>query len=720
MNEQQEKQQEIIDEQLSETPQDEKEKSEAPVAGEESPAAAESTAEESTDDGPAGEEGVPAAPDGTEEEAVPTEDASPLPATDQAAPPEKPAEAPAGPCAKIFNALSYAGLPLLILLSAAISFWCVWHPRDLWFSDEVTIADAFMNLKAGDWLALVMNGLPYPNKPPLYFWFMEVLDWIPAVSTAAAMFLASAVSHALFIVSVWCLARATGHDRRIAFAAGLITLGCLCIDGLAGYVRMDLLFAAAITFSMTCLYRGACKAAAPLWLLAGFLLLAVSVLVKGPFGIALALGTSILFLCWIGKPSRLNSRDGIPGFLLLLLTVSFWLAALYLTGHSEYVHSMLGTQFIGRILNGGAHSEPWWFYAALLPLIWIPWTLLPLFVNWKDSLRSLPGAWKNRREATGSSWLWIWLVCGFAILSATPAKLAVYILPLTPPLAVLCGRALLHLSPNRSRCFYALCTVLLSLAGLALILADVFPMLREFVPAGMLPALPETVETWISSLEGTLFMGSILILASILLILFVRLARPDGALLVMAMGIAAAAIPYNAITAPSLCPVLSPKSQAAVMEEMSRSGYSVAAYQVYPGAYAWHLNAAAGTKAGEKRLACTDLATEEELTKWLAAHPKTVAAMPLESWNAWKDKPVNSSVIGKSSMAGMACVVAAINAGNETEKPAAPSSGQQSAPADVKANVPVPAQGANDTAEQAIREIKESVKEAPAAPVSAQ
>ena len=575
------------------------------------------------------------------------------------------AAAPAGPGAKIFNAFSYAGLPLLILFSAAISFWCVWDPRDLWFSDEVTIADAFMNLKAGNWLALFMNGLPYPNKPPLYFWFMEALDCIPAVSTVMSMFLASAISHVLFIISVWCLARATGHDRRIAFASGLITLGCLCIDGLAGYVRMDLLFAAAIAFAMTCLYRGACKQSAPLWLTAGFLLLAASTLIKGPFGIALALCVSILFLCWLGRPARLNSRDGIPGFFLLLLIIAAWLAALYLSGHTDYVRSMLGEQLFEKIVHGGSHAKPWWFYAVAMALIWLPWTLLLLFVNWKKTVMGIPAAWKSRREQPGSSWLWLWLACGFAILSAAQGKLVIYALPLVPPLAVLCARALLNLSPNRSRCFYAVCATLLSLLGLALILADVYPLLREFA-SGMLPALPETADAWLNSIEGTLVSGSVLILVSIILLLFVRLSRPDGALLVTAIGLVIAAVPYTAITAHSVSSVLSPKSQAAAMEEMMRTGYSVASYKAYPGAYAWHLNALAGTKTGEKRLACTSLSTVEELTSWLSAHPKAVIAMPLESWNEWKDKPVNSSVIEKSVMVCKAYIVAAINAASET------------------------------------------------------
>ena len=115
--------------------------------------------------------------------------------------PEKSA-VPSGPAAKLFNALSFAGLPLLIVFAAAMTFLEVWQVRDLWFSDEVRLADAFMNLGNGDWLMLTMNGLPYPDKPPLYFWFMETLTRIPGVTVPMVFFLAVAVSHVLFIGSI--------------------------------------------------------------------------------------------------------------------------------------------------------------------------------------------------------------------------------------------------------------------------------------------------------------------------------------------------------------------------------------------------------------------------------------------------------------------------------------------------------------------------------------
>ena len=611
--------------------------------------------------------------------------------------PETPPPPPSGPAAKVFDALSYAGLPLLIVFAAAMTFLEVWQVRDLWFSDEVRLADAFMNLRNGDWLMLTLNGLPYPDKPPLYFWFMEALCLIPGVTMPMVFFLAVAVSHALFIGSIWLLARGTGHDRRVAFASGLIALSCLYISGAACYPRMDLLFAAVVTLGMTCLYRGWIKSFAPFWLTAGFLLMGVATLIKSPLGIAFAVVASILFLFWRGTPGRLNGRDGLPGFLLMLLLIAAWLGMLYLEGHQDYLRDMLGTQLAGRVLQGGHHAEVWWYYLAAIPIIWAPWVLIILFVNWFAALRGIPAAWKSRRENGGSSWLWIWFFSGVAMLSCVQAKMAVYALPLLAPLAVLTGRSLLRLTPGRSRCFFSLTSTILALAGLALVLVDVFPLIRPYVE-GFLPPIPAVVNPWLDALDGTMYMGGILVLLAVVLLFFTRLSMPGGALLVTSIGMIALLQPYHFFVAPSMDKLLSPRAQAAAMAEKVKEGYAPAAFHVYPGAYAWHLNeimAPAG-----KRLAVPDLADEKARDAWLKAHPKAVMAMPKADWEAWEGKPAGAETILTAWMVHKPYVVAVFNEG----APAAPSAETHAA-----AQAPAPEQTPEVPAQ-----IPENTPQAPA------
>ena len=602
-----------------------------------------------------------------------------------------PVPPPSGPAEKLFNALSYAGLPVLLILAAAMTFLEVWQVRDLWFSDEVRLADAFMHLGSGDWLMLTMNGLPYPDKPPLYFWFMDALTMIPGVSMPMVMFLAVAVSHLLFIGSVWLLARGTGHDRREAFAAGLAALGCAFISGAACYPRMDLLFAAVVALGMTCLYRGWIKSFAPFWLAAGFLLMGVATLIKSPLGIAFAVVTSVIFLFWRGTPGRLNSRDGLPGFTLMLLMILAWAAALYLGGHQEYLRNMVMQQLAGRVLEGGNHGQVWWYYLAALPVMWLPWILVVLFVNWFSALRGIPSAWKSRREKGGSSWLWIWFVTGVAMLSAVQAKMAVYALPLLAPLAVLTGRSLMRLTPGRSRFFFSLSSALFAVAGLALVLIEVFPAVRPYI-GDYLPAVPSVIEPWLNGLSGTMYMGGILILLAVVLLFFTRLGLPGGALLVTTLGMILMMLPYEAFVAPSMDKLLSPRAQAEVMAAKVKEGYAPAAFNVYPGAYAWHLNELLPQESG--RLSVPDLDTPAARDAWLKAHPMTVMAMPAADWDAWTDRPAGAEVLLKTWMVHKNYVVVAFSAAPSSAPAASvPAEDASDAPAEAKAPAaPTPAE----------------------------
>lgn len=636
--------------------------------------------------------------------------------------PDAPAPEPpaSGAAARLFDALSYAGLPVLLILAAAMTFLEVWQVRDLWFSDEVRLADAFMNLKGGDWLMLTMNGLPYPDKPPLYFWFMDALTRIPGVGAPMVLFLAVALSHLLFIGSIWLLARGTGHDRREAFAAGLVALGCAYISGAACYPRMDLLFAAVVTLGMTCLYRGWIKSFAPFWLAAGFLLMGAATLIKSPLGIAFAVVTSVIFLFWRGTPGRLNGRDGLPGFVLMLLMLMAWAGALYLGGHQDYLRDMVGTQLAGRVLEGGRHVQPWWYYLAALPVMWLPWILVILFVNWFAALRGIPAAWKSRRERGGSSWLWIWLVTGAAMLSLVQAKMSVYALPLLAPLAVLTGRSVMRLTPGRSRCFFSLVSVLIALAGLALVALEAFPVVRPYI-GSYLPAVPAMADPWLDALHGTMYMGGVLILLAVALLFFTRLALPGGALLITAFGMIVMLLPYQAFVAPSMDKILSPRAQAEAMAAKVKEGYAPAAFDVYPGAYAWHLNLLLPQQQG--RLAVPDLATPAERDAWLKAHPMTVMAMPESDWKAWTDKPSDAAVLLTSWMVHKPYVVVAVNAGAQTSDEAAPADGTSAAesseaPAAAEASpAEAPAASAAPATEPAATPAAEpAAEEAPSAP----
>ena len=298
--------------------------------------------------------------------------------------------------------------------------------------------------------------------------------------------------------------------------------------------------------------------------------------------------------------------------------------------------------------------------------------------------------------------------------------MSVYALPLLAPLAVLTGRSVMRLTPGRSRCFFSLVSVLIALAGLALVALEAFPVVRPYI-GSYLPAVPAMADPWLDALHGTMYMGGVLILLAVALLFFTRLALPGGALLITAFGMIVMLLPYQAFVAPSMDKILSPRAQAEAMAAKVKEGYAPAAFDVYPGAYAWHLNLLLPQQQG--RLAVPDLATPAERDAWLKAHPMTVMAMPESDWKAWTDKPADAAVLLTSWMVHKPYVVVAVNAGVQTSDEAAPADGtaaaeSSEAPAASAAPAsPTTEPAATPAAEPAAEEAPEaSSAPAPAAP----
>ncbi|MCQ2444891.1 MAG: hypothetical protein MJ061_05325, partial [Mailhella sp.] len=275
---------------------------------------------------------------------------------------------------------------------------------------------------------------------------------------------------------------------------------------------------------------------------------------------AAALAASVVFLFWRGTPGRLNGRDGIPGFLLMLLMIAAWFSALYLSGNEDYLRAMLGGVLLPRIVGPEALAAEWYSSLAVLPALIMPWTLLPLFADWPAAFRGIPSAWRNRRSDGGASWLWIWLTCAAAILSCLPSIRLPMLLPAAAPLAVLAGRSVMRLSYARSRCFFGAAAALYALAGLALVLAETYLPLRAVIPAdimalipdGTLPELPAEAAALLPMLSGIMYSGALLILLAVALLFFCRTPLPGGALLLTAFILSAAAAPWPYLTVPAI------------------------------------------------------------------------------------------------------------------------------------------------------------------------
>ncbi|WP_245590888.1 ArnT family glycosyltransferase [Nitratidesulfovibrio termitidis] len=545
-------------------------------------------------------------------------------------PPPQPNGRARGILTRLFDLLAlFPLLPLTLIYAAQTAFTL--DARSLWFSDEIRHGNVYETMLAtGQWLVPHLNGIPYPDKPPVYFWFLGLLDAIPGVDGPMVFQLGAAVSGLLVLWTTYALARlVAGCDKRESFAAGLVLLCGLYFLGVTHYARMDLLFAAVITLAHICMYRGLRLPLAFRWIVPAFALAAVATLVKGPFGLAFPLLAGLAYGLWRGMPRRLNRMDVAIGGGIMLATLLAWVGAVWFEGYADLIRNILRHQIVDRATASWHHEQPWWHYLATLPAAWLPFTLVLPFLPWgrafsPASMRKVLATRKG--EGDGMAYIWLALITSFALLTAVSIKIVIYLLPLFPLLAVVTARALLRLNGFGSRMYFGLTALLLLVLALGLGAASLWQWAPDMVRVRFQPQALAMLDI----VRGAPILAGVTLVFAVLLWKAVDRSRPEGGLLTLAAFVTALVVPAALLTAPSLDPIMSPRAQAELMGEYIRKGYHPVSYKVYSGTYTYY----AGSNIEE-------LSDEDSLRAAVAVFPQLVVAMRADRFAEWTDKPAD-------------------------------------------------------------------------------
>ncbi|MDR2801448.1 MAG: hypothetical protein LBB52_09360 [Desulfovibrio sp.] len=529
---------------------------------------------------------------------------------------------------RLYGVLALSPLLTLSLMLALQTIFSL-DARALWFSDEVRHADAFRYLlEQGKGVILYMNGAPYPDKPPLYFWFLRGLYEFLHSEGPMLHLTGAAVSALLYLWAALALGRTVARvDRRSNFAAGVILLSTGYVMGLIHYGRMDLLFSALILCSHILLYKALIGEGRDyLRMVIAFLLAGAATLVKGPLGLAFPLCSALLFMLWKLSFRRLLRPDFFIGLLAGLIPAGIWLLLVYLeSGSADFIlDSLLRRQVLERAVDTFHHKETWNYYLVRLPLLFLPWTLLLLCLPWWKILVTglMRGAAAVRApEKQGLAFLWCMLVSGLVLLSCLSGKILIYCLPFMPAAAILAGRAALGLNRLGAGILrYGLALLLLG-AGIALLAGGLMLF-------GVIPMPDFNLPEWRLETNGAFFLtAGILLICGSLVWVGLSGRRPEGPLLIMALCCTSLGYPIGSLLAPAFDPVMSPKNQALLMAAYGDKGYLLTAYKVYGGTYSFY--------AGRPVRDLENLAEAEDL----AGKGKVVLALSEQRLAEWKDRP---------------------------------------------------------------------------------
>ena len=303
--------------------------------------------------------------------------------------------------------------------------------RDFTPSNELrylSIADeAIAN---GHLFAFYNHGIPYADKPPLYFWIVMLCRLLFGHHSCLALSMFSLIP-AFAIVGImdrWVMKGKSAMNRMSV--AGM-TLTCVMFLGTMVVLRMDMLMCLFIVLALWTFYRmytgeGSRRQDSltlPLWIF-------LALFTKGPVGLLMPPLAIAVFLAVKRDWKGFRKYLGLKTWGIIAALSAVWLTCVWLEGGLEYINNLLFKQTVGRAVNAFTHARPFWFY--LVTILWClaPYTLL-LIGSFMASL--LPVRKAGAEKVSDLEILFLCtIISTAAMLSSFSSKLPIYLVPVFP------------------------------------------------------------------------------------------------------------------------------------------------------------------------------------------------------------------------------------------------------------------------------------------------
>lgn len=342
-------------------------------------------------------------------------------------------------------------LLLLLLLPGALLYPCL--SFYLFEPDEGRYAQIPREMLArGEWTVPYLQGEPYLDKPPLFYWLVMGSFSLFGCHDWAARLVSALAVHATVLLTYLLGRRSVGERPAfwgalgLALAPGFLSMGrLLVLDGLLTLWVTLSLFAALEAVRTGTFRRG-------WWLIAG-VACGLGVLTKGPVALVL-LAPPLWLYRRLHTPAAPVTRRAWAVLVGVTVAVALpWYVALCfrLPGFVRY---FFWEHNVVRFLSDMAHQRPVWFFGPVLLVGLLPATLL--LVPYVRFLLSGREEDARRRSPELGFFLLAGAWCvGFFSLSS--CKLPTYVLPAFPLFALAGGCYLAQSRWERSRWTNGVC-----------------------------------------------------------------------------------------------------------------------------------------------------------------------------------------------------------------------------------------------------------------------
>ncbi|HUT10543.1 MAG TPA: glycosyltransferase family 39 protein [Thermoguttaceae bacterium] len=377
---------------------------------------------------------------------------------------------------------------LWIVAAAAVIFFTNLGSTALWDEDEPLYASCAREmLQCGDWVVPTFNGELFPEKPPLVYWLMMAGYKLFGVTEFAARFWSALLGVGTALVTYHLGKRLFSAD--VGFWAGLIVASSIIFTVSARAATLDSALVFVTTLAILVFVAGGMTKRGGIekknvaatavvtdsaglvpdsWLVfvLFYALLGVSVLIKGPIGVALPVILIGVFLLVANHRRQADVRAAenrgrhwtrkligsvrifaprnvlrvawqmrpITAVVVVAAVALPWYVLVGLRTDGEFLREFFGVQNLGRALKPlQGHSGPFFYYIPAIFIGFFPWSVFlgPALI---EAVRRI------RRRGAGATEI-LFAVCWLAVFvglwSIPSTKLPHYVLTAYPALALL-------------------------------------------------------------------------------------------------------------------------------------------------------------------------------------------------------------------------------------------------------------------------------------------
>ncbi|TGM98862.1 ArnT family glycosyltransferase [Leptospira dzoumogneensis] len=370
-------------------------------------------------------------------------------------------------------------LPITLLVYLLLLFFGLGSFSLIDWDENIYGAASKSMLETGEYFRIQVNGQPFSEKPPFFFWLANLFYKVFGLSEFSTRL--PSVFSGIFSFLILVRFGTNLHSKKFGYVWAFLYSASLLPLLLSRTAYIDHLFNTFILASVLSLYLYETKekenfCSRIVWILSAAFFGGIAALTKGPLGLAIP-----LFIFGANRTLDRNFKIRIFDFILFGIAAILVLSFYYLTNFILYGNEFL-VQFFDfqkKLLTKSleSHTGPWFYHFIVMFIGFFPWTalLFPSAKNWR--------IFTDPKISRISRYFLVWLGVVLLIFSIVQTKLPHYSSSIYFPLSFFASYLILE-KPEilRSNVFT------FSFLGIGLVVGLIFlllPQISEYSSSSM-------------------------------------------------------------------------------------------------------------------------------------------------------------------------------------------------------------------------------------------